>query len=168
MKGQTSIEYLLVISVVGVIVIVALSYLYLTYSKTITNFPTINEYISSFSINSFGKSSTSPSLCGFNFSFSSQANIISLPIYLKLNSPTGKFYFLDINSSDYTATSYYQTSGNYHYDYLYTTPIFNSTVCNLFNNYNNGNIGDISEVIGNYNGKTYAFKLYSPDETIYP
>lgn len=169
-KGQSAIEFMFLISVVGIIVIIAISVLYSSYHQAQKTFPTATEYISSFSIGSFSTSTNSlgSSVCSFNFSFSSQANVTAFPIYLKLNSPTGKFYFLNINSTYFTELNYYQTAGTYYYSYSSISDQFNSTVCGLFNQYNNGKVGDISEVIANYSGKSYAFKLYSPTQTIYP
>ena len=166
MKAQSSLEFMLLIALVGVVVIILIAYIYTTYLNIQKTFPTINEYISSFNIDSFNE--TAGNLCSFNFSFSSQAKLSPMPIYLKINSKTGKFYFISVNSTDYTEINYYQTSGTYYYKYTYTSSAFNSTICNLFNTYNNGNIGDISEIVAGYNGKMYAFKLYSPQQTIYP
>ena len=166
-KAQSSIEYLLLIAFVGVIVIVAVSYLYTVYQHTQNSFPTISEYISSFNINN--QLSVNGTGCSFNFSFSSQADFSPLPLKLKINSPTGKFYFLSINSSDYSEINYDTASGKYYYKYSYiNSSIFNDSICGLFNTYNNGKIGSISEVIASYKGKQYAFKLYSPKQTIYP
>lgn len=166
-NGQTTIEFIIIVSLSLLIVAIAVYSVYYFISKTSASITTSDITILDFNTLSYTQNSTTDD-CGVGFSFNSGSQISNMPIKLQIFTPQNKLYLISITNTTYSSYYYENSEGTYFYNYTPINTPINATVCKLFTMTINNNTGTIDGVISFNNGKELLYKLSPAVSTTIP